>query len=72
VLFTTIYLIRHAHSAWKQDDDRRYRRHALILNGLDSSLGYDDWSRLSFPDAYRLELDGPALSVQRMWEPATK
>ena len=41
---------------------------ALILNGLDPAFGFDFWRRLSFPDVYQLEFDGPVLSrVQRVW-----
>lgn len=41
---------------------------ALILNGLDPTFGFDFWRRLSFPDVYQLEFDGPVLSrVQRVW-----
>jgi 2,3-bisphosphoglycerate-dependent phosphoglycerate mutase len=44
---------------------------ALIINGLDSTFGYDFWRQLSFPDVYRLEFEGTALlRVQRIWEPA--
>jgi 2,3-bisphosphoglycerate-dependent phosphoglycerate mutase len=42
---------------------------ALVLNGLDAAFGYDFWRRLTFPDAYRLDLDGSALlRVERLWE----
>lgn len=41
---------------------------ALILNGLDASLGYDFWQTMSFPDVYELDLDGRALRhVRRIW-----
>ena len=44
---------------------------ALILNGFDSAFGYDFWRRLSFPDVYRLEFDGTAMTrVECMWEHA--
>ena len=42
---------------------------ALILNGLDSAFGYDFWCRLSFPDVYRLEFEGTAMTrVERIWD----
>lgn len=41
----------------------------LMLNGLDATYGYEFWQRLSFPDIYRLEFQGAALtSVRRMWD----
>ena len=44
---------------------------ALILNGLDSAFGYDFWCRLSFPDVYRLEFEGTAMTrVERIWDRA--
>jgi broad specificity phosphatase PhoE len=44
---------------------------ALILNGLDSAFGYDFWRRLSFPDIYRLEFEGSAMTrVERIWDRA--
>ena len=44
---------------------------ALILNGLDSAFGYDFWRQLSFPDVYRLEFEGTALTrVERIWDRA--
>ena len=40
---------------------------ALILNGFDSTYGYNFWLELTFPDAYRLEFAGASLSrVQRL------
>ena len=40
---------------------------ALILNGLDSTYGYEFWRRLSFPDIYRVSFDGPSLaSIERI------
>ena len=41
----------------------------LILNGLDSTFGYEFWRRLSFPDVYRVEFEGLRLArVQRIWD----
>ena len=41
----------------------------LILNGLDSSFGFEFWRGLSFPDVYRLEFEGLTLvHIQRMWD----
>jgi 2,3-bisphosphoglycerate-dependent phosphoglycerate mutase len=41
----------------------------LILNGLDSTFGYEFWRRLSFPDVYRVEFEGLSLArVQHIWE----
>jgi 2,3-bisphosphoglycerate-dependent phosphoglycerate mutase len=41
----------------------------LILNGLDSTFGYEFWRRLSFPDVYQVEFEGLTLArVQRIWE----
>jgi 2,3-bisphosphoglycerate-dependent phosphoglycerate mutase len=41
----------------------------LMLNGLDTTYGYEFWQQLSFPDIYRLEFQGAALtSVRRMWD----
>ena len=42
---------------------------ALIINGLDSAVGYDFWRRLSFPDVYRLEFEGSAMTrFERIWD----
>jgi broad specificity phosphatase PhoE len=42
---------------------------ALILNGFDSTFGYEFWRRLSFPDIYRLDFEGDTLiRVQRTWQ----
>jgi len=44
---------------------------ALILNGFDSAFGYDFWRRLSFPDVYRLEFEGTAMTrVECLWKHA--
>jgi 2,3-bisphosphoglycerate-dependent phosphoglycerate mutase len=44
---------------------------ALILNGLDSRIGYEFWRGLSFPDVYRLEFDsGVFASSRRCWKDA--
>jgi 2,3-bisphosphoglycerate-dependent phosphoglycerate mutase len=44
---------------------------ALILNGFDSSFGYEFWRTLSFPDVYELEFEGTTLiQVRRLWETA--
>jgi broad specificity phosphatase PhoE len=41
---------------------------ALVLNGMDSTFGYDFWRRLSFPDVYRLTFDDARLvGVDRLW-----
>jgi broad specificity phosphatase PhoE len=41
---------------------------ALLLNGMDSTFGYDFWRRLSFPDVYRLAFDDARLvGVDRLW-----
>lgn len=45
---------------------------ALILNGLDSTFGYDFWRQLSFPDIYALSFDGTVLAdVDRLWRPGS-
>jgi 2,3-bisphosphoglycerate-dependent phosphoglycerate mutase len=42
---------------------------ALMLNGLDSSFGYDLWRRMSFPDVYRVAFDDGQLGrVDRLWD----
>jgi 2,3-bisphosphoglycerate-dependent phosphoglycerate mutase len=42
---------------------------ALILNGLDSTFGYQFWRRLSFPDVYRLDFEGTVMiRVERIWK----
>jgi len=44
---------------------------ALVLNGLDSAVGYDFWRRLSVPDVYRLEFEGSAMTrFERIWDRA--
>ena len=44
---------------------------ALILNGFDSSFGFEFWRTLSFPDVYELEFEATALlRVRRIWEAA--
>ena len=44
---------------------------ALILNGFDSSFGYEFWRELSFPDVYELEFEATVLiRVRRIWENA--
>jgi 2,3-bisphosphoglycerate-dependent phosphoglycerate mutase len=44
---------------------------ALILNGFDSSFGYEFWRELSFPDVYELEFEATVLiRVRRIWEKA--
>jgi 2,3-bisphosphoglycerate-dependent phosphoglycerate mutase len=41
----------------------------LILNGYDSTLGFEFWRGLSFPDVYRLEFERGALNgIGRCWE----
>jgi 2,3-bisphosphoglycerate-dependent phosphoglycerate mutase len=41
---------------------------ALIVNALDSSHGHEFWTRLTLPDVYELELEGPRLrGMRRMW-----
>jgi 2,3-bisphosphoglycerate-dependent phosphoglycerate mutase len=42
---------------------------ALVLNGFDSSFGYEFWRELSFPDVYELEFAASALiRVRRLWD----
>jgi 2,3-bisphosphoglycerate-dependent phosphoglycerate mutase len=44
---------------------------ALMLNALDPAIGHAFWRELSFPDVYRIHLDGDALNaVTRLWQPA--
>ena len=46
---------------------------ALMMNGLDRSYDYEFWRGLSFPDVYRLTLDGDRLaSVERAWDPGDR
>jgi 2,3-bisphosphoglycerate-dependent phosphoglycerate mutase len=41
---------------------------ALILNGLDPSLGFEFWRRLTFPDVYALEpVTGTLTRIVRLW-----
>jgi 2,3-bisphosphoglycerate-dependent phosphoglycerate mutase len=41
---------------------------ALLLNGLDSSYGYEFWRRMTFPDVYELCFQDTELSsVRRVW-----
>jgi 2,3-bisphosphoglycerate-dependent phosphoglycerate mutase len=41
---------------------------ALMLNGLDAAFGFAFWQRLTFPDVYRLDLDGTGPPrVSREW-----
>jgi 2,3-bisphosphoglycerate-dependent phosphoglycerate mutase len=42
---------------------------SLIVNGFDSSFGYDFWHGLSFPDVYRLDLaDMQFGGLERVWQ----
>jgi 2,3-bisphosphoglycerate-dependent phosphoglycerate mutase len=44
---------------------------ALILNGFDPAIGHAFWRELSFPDVYRIHLDGDTLTgMTRLWQPA--
>jgi 2,3-bisphosphoglycerate-dependent phosphoglycerate mutase len=44
---------------------------ALILNGVDSSYGYDFWRQLTFPDIYQLDFeDARLVSIGRVWSEA--
>ena len=46
---------------------------ALMMNGLDQCYDYEFWRGLSFPDVYRLTLDGDRLtSVERAWDPGDR
>jgi 2,3-bisphosphoglycerate-dependent phosphoglycerate mutase len=41
---------------------------ALIMNGLDSSLGFEFWCGLSFPDVYALDFTGGGFTgMRRLW-----
>ncbi len=41
---------------------------ALLINGLNPSLGFDFWRSLSFPDVYALEFTGESLTrLLRLW-----
>lgn len=45
----------------------------LMLNGLDPSLGFEFWRRLSFPDVYALELvEGDLRGIGRVWIPQSE
>lgn len=42
---------------------------ALIVNGFDSTYGYDFWRTFTFPDVYELTFRGDVLKqVRRRWE----
>jgi 2,3-bisphosphoglycerate-dependent phosphoglycerate mutase len=46
---------------------------ALVLNGLDSTFGYDFWRTLTFPDVYELTFRGKTLAgVRRAWAPGSE
>ncbi len=46
---------------------------ALLLNGLDSSFGYEFWKRMTFPDVYDLRFQDAVLSsVRRVWREAAQ
>jgi 2,3-bisphosphoglycerate-dependent phosphoglycerate mutase len=41
---------------------------ALVVNGFDSTYGYDFWRSLTFPDVYELRLRGARLrGIRRVW-----
>jgi 2,3-bisphosphoglycerate-dependent phosphoglycerate mutase len=41
---------------------------ALLMNGLDSSYGFEFWRRMTFPDVYELRFqDAVMSSVSRVW-----
>lgn len=43
---------------------------ALILNSIDSTVGFDEWARLSNPDAFALQVDGYRMTgFNRVWNP---
>lgn len=44
---------------------------ALIVNGMDSTCGYEFWKGLTFPDIYELRFSGASLATMlRVWEGA--
>ena len=46
---------------------------ALLLNGLDSTFGYEFWKRMTFPDVFELRFEDAVLSgVRRVWKEAAR
>lgn len=44
---------------------------ALLLNGLDSTFGFEFWKGMTFPDIYQLRFEDGALGdVRRLWREA--